>query len=226
VADTGIGIHPEDKERIFEEFAQAEHPIQRRTKGTGLGLPLAKSLTNLLGGSVNVQSTPGRGSVFSAVIPLVYSGPVQEPAELESLRPPTPVLAASGENSAKILVVDDDEAARYMFRRYLAETSFTIIEAANGADGLRRAREDRPQVIFLDLMMPEMSGFEALERLESDPVTWDIPIIIITSKLLKDWERRSLDGKAVAILSKETASREVTIASVRQAMAQARMAKD
>jgi CheY-like chemotaxis protein len=75
-------------------------------------------------------------------------------------------------------------------------------------------------------MMPEMSGFEALERLESDPVTWDIPIIIITSKLLKDRERRSLDGKAVAILSKETASREVAIASVRQAMAQARMAKD
>src|SRR5215208_5685105 len=74
VADTGIGIVPEDQDRIFEEFAQAEHPIQQRAKGTGLGLPLARKLAELLGGSINVQSTPGRGSIFSASIPLVYGG--------------------------------------------------------------------------------------------------------------------------------------------------------
>jgi signal transduction histidine kinase/CheY-like chemotaxis protein len=226
VADTGIGIALEDQDRIFEEFAQAEHPIQQRTKGTGLGLPLTRRLAELLGGSVNVRSAPGRGSVFSAIVPLVYAGPAQVPAELERVRPPTPVPVASGGNSAKILIVDDDEAARYVVRRFLAETSFTIIEATNGPEGLRRAREDRPQVIFLDLKMPQMSGFEVLDQLESDPVTRNIPVIIITSKLLKDRERRPLNGKAVAVLSKETASRESALASVRQAMAQARLTKD
>jgi signal transduction histidine kinase len=226
VADTGIGIALEDQDQIFEEFAQAEHPIQQRTKGTGLGLPLARRLAELLEGSVNVQSAPGRGSVFSAIVPLVYAGPAQVPTELERVRPPTPAPVASGGNSAKILIIDDDEAARYVLRRFLAETSFTIIEATNGSEGLRRAREDRPQVIFLDLMMPQVSGYEALEQLESYPVTRDIPVIIITSKLLKDGERRPLDGKAVAVLSKETASREAVLASVRQAMAQARLTKD
>jgi CheY-like chemotaxis protein/anti-sigma regulatory factor (Ser/Thr protein kinase) len=226
VADTGIGIALEDQDRIFEEFAQAEHPIQQRTKGTGLGLPLTRRLAELLGGSVNVRSAPGRGSVFSAIVPLVYAGPAQVSAEPERGRPPTPVPVASGGNSAKILIVDDDEAARYVIRRFLAETFFTIIEASNGPEGLRRAREDRPRVIFLDLMMPQMSGFEVLEQLESDPVTRNIPVIIITSKLLKDRERRPLDGKAVAVLSKETASREAALASVRQAMAQARLTKD
>jgi signal transduction histidine kinase/CheY-like chemotaxis protein len=226
VADTGIGIALEDQDRIFEEFAQAEHPIQQRTKGTGLGLPLTRRLAELLGGSVNVRSAPGRGSVFSAIVPLVYAGPAQVSAEPERARPPTPVPVASGGNSAKILIVDDDEAARYVIRRFLAETFFTIIEASNGPEGLRRAREDRPRVIFLDLMMPQMSGFEVLEQLESDPVTRNIPVIIITSKLLKDRERRPLDGKAVAVLSKETASREAALASVRQAMAQARLTKD
>jgi signal transduction histidine kinase/CheY-like chemotaxis protein len=226
VADTGIGIALEDQDRIFEEFAQAEHPIQQRTKGTGLGLPLTRRLAELLGGSVNVRSAPGRGSVFSAIVPLVYAGPAQVSAEPERGRPPTPVPVASGGNSAKILIVDDDEAARYVIRRFLAETFFTIIEASNGPEGLRRAREDRPRVIFLDLMMPQMSGFEVLEQLESDPVTRDIPVIIITSKVLKDRERRHLDGKAEAVLTKETASREVALASVRQAMAQARLTRD
>jgi signal transduction histidine kinase len=226
VADTGIGIALEDQDLIFEEFAQAEHPIQQRTKGTGLGLPLTRRLVQLLGGSVNVSSAPGRGSVFSAIVPIVYAGPAQVPAELERVRPPTPVPGASGGNSAKILIVDDDEAARYVVRRFLAGTSFTIIEATNGPEGLRKAREDRPQVIILDVMMPQMSGFEVLEQLESDPVTRDIPVIIITSKVLKDRERRHLDGKAVAVLTKETASREVALASVRQAMAQARLTRD
>jgi signal transduction histidine kinase len=226
VADTGIGIALEDQSDIFEEFAQAEHPIQRRTKGTGLGLPLARRLAELLGGSVNLQSVPGRGSVFSAVVPLVYSEPAQVPAELERHRLQTTTREVNGEPSDTVLIIDDDEASRYVLKRFLAETSFAIMEATNGPEGLRRARENRPQVIFLDLRMPEMSGFEVLERLKFDPVTRDIPVIIITSKPLKDGDQRSIDGKAIAILSKETASREAAIASMRVATAQAGMAKD
>jgi len=226
VADTGIGIALEDQDQIFEEFAQADHPIQQRTKGTGLGLPLARRLAELLGGNVNLQSAPGRGSVFSAVVPLVYNGPAQVPADLERHQMQTPALEVNRGYSDNILIVDDDEAARYVLKRFLDETAFTIIDAATGSEGLRKAREYRPRVIFLDLMMPEMSGFEALERLKSDPVTRDIPVIIITSKPLKDRDRRTLDGKAIAILSKETASREAAIAGVREAMVQAGAAND
>jgi len=226
VADTGIGIALEDQDQIFEEFAQADHPIQRRTKGTGLGLPLARRLAELLGGNVNLQSAPGRGSVFSAVVPLVYNGPAQVPADLERHQMQAPALEVNRGHSDNILIVDDDEAARYVLKRFLAEASFSIIEATNGSEGLRRAREDRPQVIFLDLMMPEMSGFETLDRLKSEPLTREIPVIVITSKPLRDRDRSSLDGKAVAILSKETASREAAIAGVRKALAMAKVTTD
>jgi CheY-like chemotaxis protein/anti-sigma regulatory factor (Ser/Thr protein kinase) len=226
VADTGIGIAPEDQDRIFEEFAQAEHPIQQRTKGTGLGLPLTRKLAELLGGSVNVQSTPGCGSVFSTSIPLEYAGPTQVPAEAEGPRPKTPTTVAGRKPSDKILIIDDDETARYVLRRLLTESPYTVIEAASGSEGLRRAHDDQPQVIFLDLMMPEMSGFEALEQLKSDPSTRDIPVVIITSKLVEHEERGLLDGKVVAILPKAVASRERVIVSIRQAIAHARPAQN
>jgi signal transduction histidine kinase len=217
VADTGTGITPEDQDRIFEEFVQAKNPLQQRTKGTGLGLPLARRLAELLGGGVRVQSEPGRGSVFCALVPLVYAEPAEVAAEPKRRQPP--VVVASQEPTYKILIIDDDETARYVLRRLLADTPYGIIEASGGLEGLRRAREERPQVVFLDLTMPEMSGFEALERLKSDPATHDIPVIIITSKTLGHEERQLLDGKVVALLSKETASHEAVIAGVRQALA-------
>jgi len=217
VADTGTGITPEDQDRIFEEFVQAKNPLQQRTKGTGLGLPLARRLAELLGGGVSVQSEPGRGSVFCALVPLVYAGPAEVAAEPKRRQPP--VVVASQEPTYKILIIDDDETARYVLRRLLADTPYGIIEASGALEGLRRAREERPQVVFLDLTMPEMSGFEALERLKSDPATHDIPVIIITSKTLGYEERRLLDGKVVALLSKETASHEAVIAGVRRALA-------
>jgi len=222
VADTGIGIVPEDQDRIFEEFAQAEHAIQQRTKGTGLGLPLARKLAELLGGSVNVQSTPGRGSVFSVIIPLVYGGQTPVSAESQRLQTQAAVTATSEEPSHKVMIVDDDEAARYVLKRLLTGTPYTVIEAASGSEGLRRAREEQPQVIFMDLRMPEMSGFEALERLKSEPTTRDIPVIVITSKLVESGERRLLDGKVVTVLSKAAASREALIGSIRQALSHAK----
>jgi CheY-like chemotaxis protein len=193
-----------------------------------LGLPLARRLAELLGGSVNVQSTPGLGSVFLIIAPLVYTSPAQASAEPERLWPqtPVPVSTASQEPSERVLIVDDDETARYVLRKLLTETTYAVIEAVSGPEGLSRAREDQPQVIFLNLMMPEMNGFEALARLKSDPTTRDIPAIIITSKLVEPEERRLLDGKVVTILRKAAASREVVIVSIREALAHARPAQN
>jgi CheY-like chemotaxis protein len=118
-----------------------------------------------------------------------------------------------------ILIIDDEEADRYTFKKLLAGTRYTVIEAADGPEGLRRAREEGPQVIFLDLIMPEMSGFEVLDELKSDPATRDIPVVIYTGKDLEEEERRRLMEGAVAVLSKVTTSREEAIAQIREALA-------
>lgn len=204
VADTGIGIAPEHQERIFEEFAQIENPLQRIVKGTGLGLPLSRRLAELLGGSVRLESTPGLGSTFFLTIPLRYSQ--------------KRVVSFSGGAAYLALIIDDDEVARYILKGLLAGTNLEIREAATGEEGIRRALAERPDVIFLDLRLPGMSGFEALEALQAEPETSEIPVIINTSKILDQREIEKL-AKAKAILSKDNPSREVGVQRVREALA-------
>jgi len=121
----------------------------------------------------------------------------------------------------KVLIIDDEEVARYTFKKLLAGTRYTVIEAADGEEGLRQAREEGPQAIFLDLIMPEMDGFEVLDQLKSDPATRDIPVIIYTGKDLDQEERSRLAETAVAILSKEAVSREEAITQIGNALVKA-----
>jgi len=118
----------------------------------------------------------------------------------------------------KVLIIDDEETARYSFARLLAATRYTVIEARDGPEGLRLARQEAPQVIFLDLIMPGMSGFEVLGRLKSDAATRDIPVIIYTAKELDEDERCRLMQAAMAILSKGTTSRKEVIVQIREAL--------
>jgi CheY-like chemotaxis protein len=118
----------------------------------------------------------------------------------------------------KIMIIDDEESSRYAFKKVLSDTPYIVIEAADGLEGLRRAREEQPQVIFLDLLMPGMSGFEVLEHLKSDPATRAIPVIIFTSKELEEEERRRLSADAVAILFKRSTSRQMIVARIRDAL--------
>jgi signal transduction histidine kinase/ActR/RegA family two-component response regulator len=212
VADTGMGIAAEDQERIFEEFTQLDNPVQKRVRGTGLGLPLVRKLATLLGGHVSVESTLGLGSTFTATIPLVYAGAEAQAAAPMSGGPvldpaPIPVLVVDTRRSPRVLVIDDDEIYRYLVRTRLTEARFTVQEAGGGAEGLLQARAQCPQAIVLDLVMPEMSGFEVLARLKQDPLTADIPVVVLTSKSLSSEERRMLAPHAARIVSKETLSR-------------------
>ncbi|MFL6246416.1 MAG: ATP-binding protein [Thermoanaerobaculia bacterium] len=324
VSDTGIGIAAADQETIFREFSQVDNRLQRRAKGTGLGLPITAKLVDLLGGRLTLESTVGAGSTFRAAIPRVHSaasGPLpglaapeaddsripilfveDHPETLElyerylagtpfrllpardlrearyglQFRPRvivldillagedswaflaevkrdgstrnTPVMVITavedqhkaivlGANafnlkpvgrevlirtltelttSWSILVIDDDEATRYVLARALAELNCSIIEAATGNEGLQKAREEKPDLIFLDLNLPEIGGVEILQQLKGDPATTRVPVIVYTSRPLDDTLARELQGGASLVLSKHHYDRDALITAVRQ----------
>jgi len=122
-------------------------------------------------------------------------------------------LTADG-RGRRILIVDDDETSRYVLRQLLAGMRYETIEAASGAEGLERAREQLPAAIFLDLVMPGLSGFEVLDALRTDERTRGIPVVILTSKALDPDDHRRLDGKVTAVLSKGSSSREIACAAL------------
>lgn len=197
VEDTGIGIAPEDQGRIFDEFTQLDNQLQGKAKGSGLGLSVSKKLAELLGGSVSVRSVPGEGSTFSLTLPRCFPLSSSETAvRSEPLSP---------QSCGRVLVVDDDETSRYVLRQMIP-SGYEVIEAASGPDGLRRARQEHPMVIFLDLIMPEVTGFQTLEQLRGDPVSQDIPVVIYTSKVLDAAEQNRL-ASAAAVLPKAQTTR-------------------
>lgn len=330
VTDTGIGIAPADQQRIFEEFVQIESALQRRARGTGLGLPLSKKLAATLGGRIDVASAPGQGSTFTLIVPLehpeigefrriehaartldVTRAPVlvveddrssvfvyerylamagfqvvparttqQARRVLRDLTPSAilldvmlegedtwdflaelkrdpetrdiPVLVCTVMNresraralgadefwlkpvdqeklvkklqslaapsGARVLVVDDDAAARYLIRKCLGGTQYSVLEAADGPSGLRLARQERPHVILLDFLLEDMTAFDVIDVLKSDPRTRLIPVIIVTSHALLPADRERLAQHAEAILSKEHLSRELAINRIRDAL--------
>ncbi len=323
VSDTGIGIDPADAERIFQEFTQLESPIQRKVKGTGLGLPLSRKLAELLGGTVSVESSPGVGSTFSLNIPIgdaVATPPLPEidgklpilvvedhaetrmiyedylkgsqyhiipaatlnqaRAAVEKVRPRAILLdlmlsnedgcallaELKGRNDTKdipvlvitvvddphkvdglgadvyavkpvskkwlldsldkatrppdvarrILLVDDDPTFRYLARQIFAGLPHEFTEADTGLAGLQAARATHPELIFLDLMMPKMSGYEVLEHLRADPETRDTPVIVVSSRFLNDAEQRKLRDLNAALLSKDRFANADLLSSVRE----------
>jgi len=203
VTDTGIGLAPEHLAYVFEEFTQIDSALQRRTKGTGLGLPLAKRLASLLGGEVAAQSTTGSGSTFTATIPRVFAPPSD--AEPDTPAPAITALAPI-QQRYRAVIIDDDEAGRYVLRRRLG-SAFSVVEASSGRAGIEATRALMPDVVFLDLRMPGLSGFEVLALLAAEPALARIPVIIFTSQSVTDAERQRLQG-ARAILDKAKLSEE------------------
>ncbi|MFB8790899.1 MAG: ATP-binding protein [Potamolinea sp.] len=226
VADTGIGIAPEHQKQIFEEFTQVDSDLQRRVQGTGLGLPLSSKLAQLLGGKVCLQSQVGKGSTFFAVIPMIYGEAIDQPEvgkynEQLATASSSSVVQNNQNPSPKLLIVDDQEASRYLLKAILSGTNFTILEAVDGRQAISLAKEENPSVIFLDLIMPNMSGFEVLQELKANSITRTIPVIINTSKLLTETEYNYLTQRTVAILSKERTSHDVATALVKEALVKA-----
>jgi GAF domain-containing protein/CheY-like chemotaxis protein len=174
VSDTGIGMTEEQIGRLFQEFTQAETSTSRRFGGTGLGLALSRRLCRLMGGDVTVESAPGRGSTFTVTLPAEV---LMSAAETSS---DSSAIAESRAGASLVLVIDDDPAVRELMGRYLGREGFRVIVAAGGDEGLRLAREKRPDAITLDVMMPGLDGWAVLGALKADAATADIPVVMLT----------------------------------------------
>jgi signal transduction histidine kinase/CheY-like chemotaxis protein len=200
VSDTGIGIAQENLAVIFEEFGQVRNKFQQRFKGTGLGLPLSRRLAELLGGQLTVESTPGVGSIFSVTLPRILH------LETETIEADGVEVDA---NLPTVLVIDDEDAPRYYLTKMIAEVPCNVIEASRGGEGLATAMRRMPSLIFLDLIMPDIDGFEVLRRLAAREDTARIPVVVVTSKALTDDERKALSTYATRVLSKSTVSSQI-----------------
>jgi signal transduction histidine kinase len=197
VADTGIGIAPEDQVRIFDQYVQVNRAQHRKMRGTGLGLSLSKKLAELLGGGITLESELGRGSTFTLRIPPKVEASDDRPASVVAKRE-----IQHGAAGFRILVVDDEEVARYLVRKQLADMEVELIEVQTAADAVRQAIEQQPDLIVLDLVMRGGDGFSVLDDLRGDSAAQAIPVIIHTSKVLQEAEYGRLAGRAEAIVSK------------------------
>ena len=175
VADTGIGMTPEQMGRLFREFMQADASTTSKYGGTGLGLAISRRLCQLMGGDIHVESAPGKGSRFTIRIPA--RAPARPSAAGES-----EIVAAQGATagSHRVLVIDDEETVRDLMRRFLGREGFEVVTARDGAEGLALARDLRPMLITLDVLMPGLDGWSVLEKLKADPELADIPVVMLT----------------------------------------------
>ncbi|MFH0996298.1 MAG: response regulator [Pseudomonadota bacterium] len=176
VADTGIGVAEKDLPCIFDEFRQVDGTSARKHEGTGLGLTIARKAARMLGGDIAVQSAKGEGSTFTLILPVSWQGsaPVCEPI---AVRQPSGVKKSERKT---ILVVDDEPEMASMISRYLLQEGFNTLTATSGAEALILAAAERPFAVTLDIIMPDMDGWEVLQGLKKNPETKDIPVIIVS----------------------------------------------
>ncbi|MEW6278488.1 MAG: response regulator, partial [Candidatus Eremiobacterota bacterium] len=180
VEDSGLGIAPEHHQKIFEKFGQVDSSETREIKGTGLGLPIARSIVEAHQGTLTVDSELGRGSRFILRLQL------QEDAPLPLLTLPRHRLADWG-LGRRVLVVDDEVNIRRFLRHVLELEGYQVVEARTGEEALELALKDRPDLICLDVFLPDVNGLEILTRLKARPETRGIPVIIIS--IVEDQEK-------------------------------------
>jgi signal transduction histidine kinase/CheY-like chemotaxis protein/CHASE3 domain sensor protein len=187
ITDTGIGISEKNLPYIFNEFRQADVGTSRKFGGTGLGLAIAKKYANLLGGTISVKSTPGKGSEFKLSLPLHYAAEnrVTEAVILTRFKPenrPIQHQLISGSIPKTILLVDDSEPAIIEIKDILMESGYKLLYATNGPEAIEILTQANPDGIILDLLMPGMDGFEVLRIIREQKRTAHIPVLILTAK--------------------------------------------
>lgn len=174
VTDTGIGMTQAQLEKIFEEFTQADESTTREFGGTGLGLSICRKFAELMQGRIDVESTPGKGARFSFVIPAIAVD-----AEVAEKSPSGDDKDANQDKGlANVLIIDDDQTSLEISKRILARRGYKVVTATSGQAGVALAMEQHPDIIVLDVIMPEMDGWQVLAKLKSAAETADIPIVL------------------------------------------------
>ena len=208
VADTGIGISPEMRERIFESFEQLEGGLSRQYQGLGLGLALVRELSHLLGGEVRVESELGKGSNFIVQLPLIAA---DEAAG-------TPVTRNLREGKPRILLVEDNKVSQMIVVNMLERNGFEVDSAESGTAALKAASGYRFDLVLMDLQMPGMDGFETTHRLRRLPGYENVPILALTANSSSEYYELCRQHGMQAFLSKPVQSQEL-IQTVQQHLA-------
>ncbi len=217
VQDTGVGIAEENLEKVFEKFQQVGDLMTNRPKGTGLGLTICREIVEYHGGRIWAESTLGAGSTFTLALPVKGALPSLAPI-IEGIRAaPQENITPTAPKETRVLVVDDEANIRTLLQQELGEAGYQVIQAADGVEGLRIARREHPDLVIMDLMMPGISGFDAISALRSDEATAHIPVLILS--VLEDRERGYRLG-ADAYLTKPINAVEV-LATVEKLLARA-----
>jgi len=175
VSDTGIGMAPEQMEKLFQPFVQGDASTSRKFGGTGLGMTITHRFCQMMGGEITAASEPGRGTTFTIRLPARVK--VQPPAAAPLIEPPEPMVP---DGSSTVLVIEDDPDTRDLLKRFLSKDGFRVQTVAEGEEGLRLARELQPDVITLDVMMSGLDGWAVLTELKADPDLADIPVVMLT----------------------------------------------
>lgn len=182
VIDTGIGMTQEQLSKLFQAFTQAEATTTRKFGGTGLGLYLSKRFCEMLGGLITVESQYGKGTTFTMKLPVVSTMGIKIEEKRESVK----TVQAVPDVNKMILIIDDEAKIHHYLEENLSQFGFRIRHAYNGEEGLKQARQDKPDLITLDVIMPLMDGWTTLSEFKKDPALKDIPIVMISSTTDKD----------------------------------------
>jgi len=171
--DTGIGIDKQDQERIFHEFQQVDSGVGRSQPGTGLGLTLTRRFARLHGGDVRLESESGKGSAFTITLPIQAHGQETPAPSISTTRVPDA-------SRPLVLVVEDDPAAAELLTRQLERAGFGTEVARSGGEAISKAIERKPAAITLDILLPDLDGWEVLTRLKREPATSEIPVVVVS----------------------------------------------